>query len=175
MVATSWCWWDAARASHRVPCSVLTTEQSPTWRLKRYFSFKLPRGNSFLLKSCRKFDSATFGILGGCCKVLLGLGITLLLDIIVRMRGLKTLVHDEMESWQFYVRFLQFFLIGSVIGGISGPTLISFPGSNVRRPGKLTPWASLPVTFSQVQERSSKERRAWREDSCNLNDLYLVI
>ena len=67
------------------------------------------------------------------------------------MRGLRIVFDAEMDTWQFYVRFLQFFLIGAVIGGISGPTLISFPGSNVHRTGKLTPWASLCVTFLQVQ------------------------
>lgn len=63
------------------------------------------------------------------------------------MRGLKTVFNDEMETWQFYGRFLQFFLVGAIIGGISGPTLISFPGSNVHHTGKLTPWAPRRVTF----------------------------
>lgn len=86
-------------------------------------------------------------------------------------RGFRACLLLKWRAGSFTSGSCRFSSLTLVSGGISGPTLISVPGSNVPRPGKLTPWASLHVTFPQVQGWDSKERRALREDFSNFNDL----
>ena len=67
------------------PCPMLLSSPLSRARLllwvqrpKRRCCSKMHCGGSFLAKGCRKAGSATFAVEGGWCKVLLGLGITLL-------------------------------------------------------------------------------------------------